>query len=106
MMHWWNLSRQQNTWMMYPYGDKEIIDFTPLFMVILSIEVDVEEDENGFRKDRWRDLMEDSEEDTPREIEQKHSKQQQIDHNQIGKKKIGLYLPMQREGKMRQRGMR
>ena len=29
MMHWWNLSGQQNTWMMYPHGDKEIIDFTP-----------------------------------------------------------------------------
>ena len=44
--------------MMYLHGDKEIIDFTPLDMVILSIEeevgeeVEVEEDENGFRKDR------------------------------------------------------
>ena len=75
MTHWWNLSRQQNTWMMYPHGDKGIIDFTPLIMVILSIEeeveeeVEVEEDENGFRKDRWIGLMEDSEEDTPRVIE-------------------------------------
>ena len=72
MMHWWNLSKQQNTWMMYPPGDKEIIDFTPLNMVILSTEeeveeeVEVEEEENGFRKDRWIDLMEDSEEDIPR----------------------------------------
>ena len=32
-------------------------------------EVEVEEDENGFRKDRWIDLMEDSEEDTPRVME-------------------------------------
>ena len=72
MMHWWNLSKQQNTWMMYPPGDKEIIDFTPLDMVILSIEeeegeeVEVEEDVNGFRKGRWIDLMEDLEEDSPR----------------------------------------
>ena len=75
MMHWWNLSRQQNTWMMYLHGDKEIIDFTPLDMVILSIEeeveeeVEVEEDENGFKKDKWIDLMEDSEEESPRVIE-------------------------------------
>ena len=74
-MHWWNLSIQQNTWMMYLHGDKEIIDFTPLDMVILSIEeeveeeVEVEEDENGFRKDKWIDLMEDSEEDTPKVME-------------------------------------
>ena len=68
MMHWWNLSKQQNTWMMYPPGDKEIIDFTRLDMVILSTEeeVEVEEEENDFRKDRWTDLMEDSEGDIPR----------------------------------------
>ena len=68
MMHWWNLSKQQNTWMMYPPGDKEIIDFTPLDMVILSTEeeVEVEEEESGFRKGRWIDLMEDLEEDIPR----------------------------------------
>ena len=36
-------------------------------MVILSIEeeVEVEEDENGFRKDRWIGLIEDLEGDTP-----------------------------------------
>ena len=51
-------------------------------MVILSIEeeveeeVEVEEDESGFRKGRWIDLMEDSEEDSPRVMEQKHNKQQ------------------------------
>ena len=51
--------------MMYPPGDKEIKDFTPLVMVILSIEeevgeeVEVEEEENGCRRDRWIDLMED-----------------------------------------------
>ena len=42
-------------------------------MVIPSIEeeeeVEVEEDENGFRKDKWIDLMEDSEEDSPRVME-------------------------------------
>ena len=86
--------------MMYPHGDKGITDFIPLDMVILSTEeeveeeVDVEEDKNSFKKDRWIDPMEDSEEDTPRVIEQKHNKQQQIDHNEIGKKKIGLCLPM------------
>ena len=42
--------------MMYPPGDKEITDFTPLDMVILSTEeeveeeVEVEEEEIGFRK--------------------------------------------------------
>ena len=75
MMHWWNLSRQQNTWMMYPHGDKEVIDFTPLDMVILSTEeeveeeVEVEEDKSSFMKDRWIDQMEDSEEDSPRVME-------------------------------------
>ena len=80
MMHWWNLSKQQNIWMMYPPGDKEIIDFTPLDMVILSTEeeveeeVEVEEEESGFRKDRWIDLMEDSEGDFPKVIIQEHNK--------------------------------
>ena len=74
MMHWWNLSKQPNTWMMYPPGDKEITDFTPLDMVILSTEeeveeeVEVEEEENGFRKGRWIDLMEDLEGDIPKVI--------------------------------------
>ena len=65
----------------------------PLTMVILSIEegVEVEEDKNGFRKGRWIDLMEDSGEDTPKILEQKYHKQQQ--HNQKGKRKIGLCLP-------------
>ena len=67
MMPWWNLSKQQNTWMMYPPGDKEITDFTPLDMVILSTEeevkeeIEVEEEEIGFLKDRWIDQMEDLE---------------------------------------------
>ena len=75
MMHWWNLSRLQNTWMMYLHGDKEIIDFTPLNMVIPSTEeeveeeVEVEEDENGFKKDKWIDQMEDLEEDSPMVME-------------------------------------
>ena len=44
--------------MMYLQGDKETIDFTPLNMVIPSTEeeveeeVEVEEDEIGFRKDQ------------------------------------------------------
>ena len=58
--------------MMYLHGDKETIDFTPLDMVIpsteeeLEEEAEVEEDENGFKKGKWIDLMEDSEEDSPR----------------------------------------
>ena len=60
--------------MMYPPGDKETTDFTPLDMVLLSIEeeveeeVEVEEGENGFRKGRWIDLMEDLEGDIPKVI--------------------------------------
>ena len=58
--------------MMYLHGDKETIDFTPLDMVILSTEeeaeeeVEVEEDENGFKRDKQIDHMEDSEEESPR----------------------------------------
>ena len=56
--------------MMYPPGDKEIIDFSPLNMVILFTEeeeeVEVEEDVSDFRRDRWIDLMEVSEGDIPR----------------------------------------
>ena len=29
MMHWCNLSKQQNIWMMYPPGDKEIYRLYP-----------------------------------------------------------------------------
>ena len=58
MMLWWNLSKQQNIWMMYPPEDKETTDFTHLNMVILFIEEEVEEEESGFRKDRWKDPME------------------------------------------------
>ena len=58
---------------MYLHGDKEITDFTPLDMVIPSIEeeveVEVEEDKNGFKKDKWIDLMKDSEENSPRVME-------------------------------------
>ena len=32
-------------------------------------EVEVEEDENGFKKDKWIDLMEDSEENSPKVME-------------------------------------
>ena len=51
-----------------PTWDKETIDFTPLNMVILSIEeeVEVEEDENGFKRDKQIDHMEDLEEESPR----------------------------------------
>ena len=54
--------------MTYLHGDKETIDFTPLDMVIPSTEeeeeVEVEEDENGFKKDKWIDQMVDLEEDS------------------------------------------
>ena len=72
----------------------------PLNMVILSTEeeveeeVEVEEGESGFRKDKWIDLMEDLEGDIPRVIIQKHNKLQQRDHNQLDKKMIGLHPPM------------
>ena len=45
----------------------------PLNMVILSTEEEVEEDESGFRKDRWIGLMDDLEEDIPRVMEWKHN---------------------------------
>ena len=50
--------------MMYLLGAKEIITFTPLIMVIPFIEEDVgeeveeiEEEENGYKKDWWKDLV-------------------------------------------------
>ena len=53
--------------MMYLHGDKETIDFAPLNMVTPSTEeeVEVEEDENGFTKDKWIGQMKDLEEDSP-----------------------------------------
>ena len=74
-MHWWNLSRLQNICMMYLHGDKGTIDFTPFNMVTPSTEeeveeeVEVEEDENGFKKDQWIDQMEDWGEDSPMAME-------------------------------------
>ena len=59
--------------MMHLHGDKDIIDFTPLDMVIPSteeeVEEEVEEDTNGFKKDKWIDQMEHLEEDSPMVIE-------------------------------------
>ena len=56
MMHWRSSSRLLNTLMMYLHGDKGTIDFTPHDMVIPStekeVEVEVEEDEIGFRRDQ------------------------------------------------------
>ena len=50
--------------MMYPLGAIEIITFTPLIMVIPFIEEEVEEEveeieeeENGYKKDQWKDLV-------------------------------------------------
>ena len=47
--------------MMYLLGVIEITDYTPLIMVIPFIEEEVEEIEekgNGYKKGRWRDLLE------------------------------------------------
>ena len=48
-------------------GTKRLQTLPPLSMVIPSIEeeVEVEEDENGFKKDKWIDQIKDSEEDSP-----------------------------------------
>ena len=58
----WNLYRLPNTLKTHLHGDREITSFTPLGMVIPSIEeeeeVEVEEDENGsmkgHREIKWR----------------------------------------------------
>ena len=64
MMYWWNLSKQQNIWMMCPPGDRGTIDFTHLIMETLSIEEDVEEEEvkeeeSGYKEGKWRGPIED-----------------------------------------------
>ena len=108
MMHWWNLSKQQNIWMMCPPGDKETTDFTLCDMVILSTEeeVEVEEGESGFRKGKWIDLMEDSEEDMFKVIIQEHNnKLPQTDPNQLDKKMSGLLPLISKEGTI-QKGIR
>ena len=64
-----------NTLKTHLCGDRETIDSTPLAMVIPSIEkeeeVEVEEDKNGSTKGPQRDQMEDWEEDTPVEMEER-----------------------------------
>ena len=58
-------------------GDRETISSTPLGMVISSIEeeeeeeVEVEEDGNGLVKNPWKGQMEDWEEDSPMEMEER-----------------------------------
>ena len=92
--------------MMWPPGDKETTDFTHLDMVILSIEEEVEEGESGFRKGKWKDLMEDLAEDIVEIIMQDHNNRLlQIDLNQLDRKMSGLYPLMVRE-EMMQRGNR
>ena len=60
------------------HGDRETIGSTPLSMVIPSIEeeeeVEVEEDGNGLVKDLQKDQMEDWEEDSPMEMEERLEK--------------------------------
>ena len=59
-MLWWSSYKLLNTWKIYLCGDREIIDSTPLDMVIPFIEeeAEVEEDEIGLVRDLWRDQME------------------------------------------------
>ena len=78
-----------------PTWDKEITDFTLLDMVILSTEEEVEEGGSGFTRDKWIDLMEDSEEDISKVIiQEQNNNPQQIDHSQLDKKMNGLCPPM------------
>ena len=96
-MHWWNLSKQSEYLDDVPTWGQRDYRLYPLIMVIPSTEeeveeeVEVEEEESGFRKDRWIDLMEDLEGDFPKVIIQEHNKLQQIDHTQKDKKMIGLH---------------
>ena len=55
------------------HGDRETIGSTPLDMVIPFIEeeVEVEEDGNGLVKDKQKGQMEDWEEDSPVEMEER-----------------------------------
>ena len=96
MMHWWNLSKQTEYLDDVPtWGQRDYRLYPPLDMVILSTEeeveeeVEVEEGESGFRKDKWIDLMDDLEEDMFKVIiiiQEHNNKLQQIDHNQLDKK--------------------
>ena len=58
------------------WGDREIIESTPLDMVTPSIEEEaedeeeVEEDENGLMNNQWEEQMEDWEEDSPMEMKE------------------------------------
>ena len=56
--------------------DREITGSTPLGMVIPSLEEEVEEDENGSMKGPQRDQMEDWEEDSPMEMEERLEERQ------------------------------
>ena len=70
-----NLYRLLSTSKIHLHGDRETIGSTPLSMVIPSIEekeeVEVEEDGNGLVKDPQKGQMEDWEEDSPVEMEER-----------------------------------
>ena len=55
---------EQRDYRLYPLNK-----VTPSIEEEVEEEVEVEEDENGFKKDKWIDLMEDWEEDSPVEME-------------------------------------
>ena len=86
---------------MYPPADRETTDFTHLDTVILSIEEEVqevEEEEIGFRKGKWKDLMKDLAEDMVEIIMQEYNnKPLQTDLNRLDRKMSGLYLLILRE---------
>ena len=68
-MLWWSSYKLSNTWKIHLCGDREIINSTPLGMVIPSIEeeeeVEVGEGKIGSAKDLQRDQMEEWEEESP-----------------------------------------
>ena len=108
MMHWWNLSKQRNIWMIYPPGDRETTDFILLIMVIHSIEEEeeeeveeVEEEGIGFKRGPWKDPMADLAGEMDEIAMREHnSKPLQTDPNRQGRKMNGLYLLLLREEMM------
>ena len=83
-------------------GDKKTTDFTLHDMVILFIEEEVEEEveegENGYRKGKWTDLMEDLAKDMVKVTMQEHNnKLLQTDLNWLDKKMSGLHPLMSKE---------
>ena len=85
-------------------GATEITDFTPLIMVILFIEEEVEEteeEENGYREDRWRDPMEILVEETVMIAIREHNQSlPPVDRNQLDRMMNGQCPLLLREEMM------